>query len=37
MPGDEEKVMAAGFTGYIAKPVALTRLREEVNRLLQGR
>jgi len=34
MPEDREKVMAAGFTGYIAKPVALARLREEVKRLL---
>lgn len=35
MPGDREKVLAAGFTGYIAKPVALTQLRDEVNRLLR--
>ena len=34
MPGDQEKVLAAGFTGYIAKPVALAHLRAEVNRLL---
>ncbi|MGE5324839.1 MAG: response regulator [Actinomycetota bacterium] len=34
MPEDRDKVMAAGFTGYIAKPVALARLREEVNHLL---
>lgn len=37
MPEDREKVLAAGFTGYIAKPVALARLREEVNRLLAGK
>lgn len=36
MPEDREKVMAAGFTGYIPKPVALSRLREEVSRLLSG-
>jgi two-component system, cell cycle response regulator DivK len=35
MPGDREKVLAAGFTGYISKPVALGQLREEVNRLLR--
>ncbi|HLJ25146.1 MAG TPA: response regulator [Candidatus Angelobacter sp.] len=34
MQGDREKALAAGFTGYIAKPVSLTQLRDEVNRLL---
>jgi two-component system cell cycle response regulator DivK len=34
MQGDREKALAAGFTGYIAKPVALALLRDEVNRLL---
>lgn len=37
MPEDRDKVMAAGFTGYISKPVALARLREEVKRLLADR
>ena len=37
MQGDREKALAAGFTGYIAKPVALVHLREEVSRLLQGK
>jgi two-component system, cell cycle response regulator DivK len=37
MPEDQDKVLAAGFTGYIAKPVALARLREEVNRILGGK
>jgi len=37
MPGDREKVLAAGFTGYIAKPVALAHLRNEVNRLLESK
>jgi two-component system cell cycle response regulator DivK len=37
MPGDRERVLAAGFTGYISKPVALSQLREEVNRLLRPR
>jgi two-component system, cell cycle response regulator DivK len=34
MQGDREKVLAAGFTGYIAKPVSLVQLRREVNQLL---
>jgi two-component system, cell cycle response regulator DivK len=34
MQGDREKALAAGFTGYLAKPVALVHLREEVQRLL---
>lgn len=34
MQGDREKALAAGFTGYIAKPVALAQIRDEVNRLL---
>lgn len=34
MSGDREKALAAGFTGYLAKPVKLTDLRNEVNRLL---
>lgn len=34
MQGDREKAMAAGFTGYMAKPVSLSDLRKEVNRLL---
>ena len=37
MPEDREKVMAAGFNGYIAKPVALARLREEVSRILDDK
>jgi two-component system cell cycle response regulator DivK len=35
MQGDREKALAAGFTGYLAKPVALARLRGEVQRLLE--
>ena len=34
MQGDRERALAAGFTGYIAKPVALAQLRDEVGRLL---
>lgn len=35
MQGDREKALAAGFTGYLAKPVALSHLREEIRRLLE--
>jgi len=35
MMGDRERALAAGFTGYIAKPIRLTTLRSEVERLLQ--
>jgi two-component system cell cycle response regulator DivK len=34
MQGDREKALAAGFTGYLAKPVTLSHLREEIQRLL---
>ena len=34
MRGDREKALTAGFTGYIAKPVGPTQLRDEVRRLL---
>jgi CheY-like chemotaxis protein len=32
--GDRPKAMAAGFTGYITKPISLSRLRDEVERML---
>jgi CheY-like chemotaxis protein len=34
MQGDREKALAAGFSGYITKPIRLTSLRNEVERLL---
>lgn len=34
MMGDREHALAAGFTGYIAKPIRLSTLRSEVERLL---
>jgi two-component system, cell cycle response regulator DivK len=34
MQGVREKTLAAGFTGYLSKPVSLVQLRQEVNRLL---
>src|SRR5712691_9562735 len=35
MQGDRERAMAAGFTGYITKPIRLGALRSEVARLLR--
>lgn len=34
MVGDREKALAAGFNEYLTKPIALARLRSEVERLL---
>ena len=34
MQGDRERALAAGFTGYIAKPVRAAGLRQEVAKLL---
>jgi len=34
MHGDRERALAAGFSGYISKPIRLTNLRNEVERLL---
>ena len=35
MPGDEAGLLAAGFDGYLGKPLSLGRLLEAVNRLLK--
>jgi len=35
MMGDRERALAAGFTGYITKPIRLSALREEVERMLR--
>ena len=35
MMGDRERAMAAGFTGYLTKPIRLAQLRAEVERLLR--
>ncbi len=35
MQGDRERAMSAGFTGYITKPIKLSDLRSEVDRLLR--
>lgn len=34
MQGDRQRALAAGFTGYVTKPVSLKALRSEVERLL---
>jgi two-component system cell cycle response regulator DivK len=34
MQGDREKALAAGFNGYLTKPVSLSTLRAEISRLL---
>lgn len=34
MQGDREKALAAGFDGYITKPIDIMLLREEVEQLL---
>jgi CheY-like chemotaxis protein len=35
MQGDRERALAAGFTSYLAKPIQLSFLRSEVERMLQ--
>ena len=35
MQGDRERAIAAGFTGYISKPIGPSQLRAEVDRLLR--
>ena len=34
MMGDRERALAAGFTGYVTKPIRLATLRAEIDRLL---
>lgn len=34
MPGDREKALAAGFDGYITKPIRAATLRGEIEQLL---
>jgi CheY-like chemotaxis protein len=35
MEGDRRRAMEAGFAGYITKPISLSALRDEVERLLR--
>lgn len=34
MAGDSDRAIASGFTAYISKPVKMTELRREIDRLL---
>ena len=34
MDGDRERLLAAGFDGYLSKPISIKELRSEVNRQL---
>ena len=36
MDGDRERILASGFDGYIAKPVSISHLREQVQRILNA-
>lgn len=37
MQGDREKALRAGFSGYLTKPLSLSDLRNEIQRLLPKR
>ena len=34
MDGDRERILASGFDGYIAKPVSISRVRDQVRQIL---
>ncbi len=36
MDGDRERMLASGFDGYIAKPVSISQVREQVRGLLNS-
>jgi CheY-like chemotaxis protein len=36
MQGDRERALASGFDSYVSKPIALSALRKEVERLVDG-
>lgn len=36
MQGDRERALNAGFTSYVSKPIPLTALRDEVQRLIES-
>jgi CheY-like chemotaxis protein len=37
MRGDKEKVLEAGFDGYVSKPIHPAALNQEIDRLIKGR
>jgi CheY-like chemotaxis protein len=36
MGGDRERILASGFDGYVAKPVSISHVREQVRRILNS-
>jgi CheY-like chemotaxis protein len=36
MGGDRERILASGFDGYIAKPVSISHVREQVRQMLNS-
>jgi len=36
MGGDRERILASGFDGYVAKPVSISHVRDEVWRILNS-
>ena len=36
MDGDRERMIASGFDGYIAKPISISHVREQVRRILNS-
>jgi CheY-like chemotaxis protein len=36
MGGDRERILASGFDGYIAKPVSISQVREQVQQMLNS-
>jgi len=36
MDGDRDRMLASGFDGYIAKPVSISHVREQVRRILHS-
>ncbi len=36
MESERERIMEAGFDGYVSKPISISDLREQVKRLLSG-
>jgi CheY-like chemotaxis protein len=37
MPGDRERILAAGFDGYIAKPLSVMQLADELKNLISAK
>jgi DNA-binding response OmpR family regulator len=37
MPGDRERILASGFDGYIAKPLSVMQLADELKNLISAK